>query len=412
MQLTLSSEPFVNNSKVVPEVPQGFVFAATKCGLKASGGLDLALAEAPLGASAAAVFTKNLVAAAPVIIGKKHLARTQGQVRAVIVNAGNANCATGAHGFEAASEVCHAVAQSLSIAPQFVFPSSTGIIGVPLPTEKVLAALPTLIGGKSGTPDAVSKFAAAIMTTDTRPKIVTREIACGKKTARILGVAKGSGMIHPNLATMLAYIFTDIGACSAELKALLRTSCDASFNRITVDGDTSTNDTVLLMASGASGCTLKDRRNARLFAAALSEVCAQLAEMIVSDGEGVSHVVNLTVEGARTSTQADTIARTIAHSMLVKTAWAGADPNWGRLLAAAGRSGVPIKPAEVDIYIGDQLVCRGGQAAKFDPVKAHKLMSQAKYEVRLKVGRGKASVSIMTTDLTAEYVRINADYST
>lgn len=402
----------MNNPENAIHVPQGFVFSATKAGLKASGQLDLALAEAPAGAEAAAVFTKNLVAAAPVLIGKKHLARTRGRVRALIVNAGNANCATGDQGFQAAEEICAAVGSSLSAARHFVLPSSTGIIGVPLPTEKVLAALPTLIHTRAADENALRGFARAIMTTDTRPKVVSREIVFGKKKARILGIAKGSGMIHPNLATMLAYIFTDVGACSAHLKALLRSSCDVSFNCISVDGDTSTNDTVLLMASGASGCTLSTPRAAKVFAAALEDVCARLAEMIVCDGEGVKHVVDLIVEGARTRRDADKIARTVAHSMLVKTAWAGADPNWGRLLAAIGRSGVPVKPAEVDIYIGDQLVCRAGQAAKFDEATAHKVMSQPRYEVRLKVGRGKAHASVLTSDLTTDYVRINADYST
>lgn len=393
-------------------VPAGFIFSATKAGLKASGQLDLALAEAPAGAEAAAVFTRNVVAAAPVLVGRKHLARTRGRVRAVIVNAGNANCATGQQGIQAAEEVCGVVGRSLSAAPQFVFPSSTGIIGVPLPTGKVVGAIPALVKSKASDESDVRRFARAIMTTDTRPKIVSREIAFGKQKARILGVAKGSGMIHPNLATMLAYLFTDAAACAGHLKALLQASCDVSFNRISVDGDTSTNDTVLLMASGVSGFALSDPRAAKIFAAALQAVCAELAEMIVCDGEGVKHVVRVRVDGANTSKKADMIARTVAHSMLVKTAWAGADPNWGRLLAAVGRSGVPIKPSEVDIFIGDELVCRGGQAAKFDESKAHRTMLQPRYEISLKVGRGKASSTVLTCDLTAEYVRINADYST
>ncbi len=402
----------MNKTEKRLHVPAGFVFSAAKAGLKASGQLDLALAEAPTGAAAAAVFTRNIVAAAPVLVGKKHLARTRGRVRAVIVNAGNANCATGKQGLQAAEEICGAVGKSLSAAPQFVFPSSTGIIGVPLPTDKVLGAIPTLLKSKANDESAVRRFARAIMTTDTRPKIVSCEIVFGKQKARILGVAKGSGMIHPNLATMLAYIFTDVAACAPHLKALLQGSCDASFNRISVDGDTSTNDTVLLMASGVSGFSLSDPRPAKVFADALQAMCAELAEMIVSDGEGVKHVVKVTVDGASTPKNADKIARTVAHSMLVKTAWAGADPNWGRLLAAVGRSGVPVKPSEVDIFIGDQLVCRAGQAAKFDESKAHRTMLQPRYEISLKVGRGKASSTVLTCDLTAEYVRINADYST
>ncbi len=391
-------------------LPKGFQFAAVKAGLKASGSLDFAIAEAPLGASAAALFTTNLVCAAPVTVGKDHLKQTRGRIRAIVVNAGNANCATGKAGYEAAISVCRSAARQLQVAPEFVIPSSTGIIGVPLPVEKLTAVLPQVLATKRESEEGIREFARAIMTTDTRPKLASAEFSVGTKTVSLLGVAKGSGMIHPNLATMLVYIFTDVEASPADLKAVLREACRTTFNRITVDGDTSTNDTVLLMASGQS--EVKASQAKKQFSSAVLDICRSLADQIVADGEGVQHVVNLIVEGARTELEADRIARTIAHSMLNKTAWAGADPNWGRILAAVGRSGVKVDPAKVDVYIGEHQVCRNGGSVPFDAQAAHETMLQPRYDVRVKVGKGKATASILTCDLTAEYVHINADYST
>ena len=392
--------------------PLGFEFAAVKAGIKASGGLDFAIAGAPLGANAAAMFTKNLVAAAPVTIGKQHLKQTRGRMRAVVVNAGNANCATGPIGYLAAQSVCRQAAQLMQVRPEFIVPSSTGIIGVPLPVEKLVSMLPRLIEKKHSGDEGIHDFARAIMTTDKVEKIVSAEFKSGAKTVNVLGIAKGSGMIHPNLATMLVYLFTDVDASPRRLRSMLIDICNVTFNRISVDGDTSTNDTVLLMASGQSGVSSESRGVAKEFGRALFDVCASLAEKIVADGEGVKHTVNLTVEGAQDSRVADKIARTIAHSMLVKTAWAGADPNWGRILAAVGRSGVTVDPNAIDVYIGAQQVCRGGGAVKFDETAAHAYMSLPKYDLRVSVGKGRGSARMLTCDLTAEYVRINADYST
>lgn len=389
-------------------LPNGFQFGAVKAGVKASGSLDFAIAEAPLGASAAAMFTTNLVCAAPVTLGKDHLKHTRGRIRAVVVNAGNANCATGKPGYEAAMAVCRSAARQLEVAPEFVFPSSTGIIGVPLPVEKLTSALPGLISAKRT--GGIHDFARAIMTTDTRPKLASVQFASGGKKVSLVGVAKGSGMIHPNLATMLVYIFTDIAASPAQLKSVLREACRTTFNRITVDGDTSTNDTVLLAASGRSGVSFPIARPQ--FARAVLEICSSLSSQIVSDGEGVKHVVNVTVEGARTELDADAIARTIAHSMLNKTAWAGADPNWGRIIAAVGRSGIRIDPNALNVFIGSHQVCQRGGAVQFDESAVHAIMLQPRYDLRVKVGRGKGKASILTCDLTADYVRINADYST
>ena len=393
-------------------LPKGFSFSALAAGIKASGRLDLALVEAVPGTTAAALFTKNLVVAAPVEVGRSHLIKSKGRMRAVIVNSGNANCATGKAGLKACEQVCRKVAKNLGIHPHEVFPSSTGIIGVPLPTERIVGKLAELIENREPTAVALDQFTRAIMTTDTRQKSAAAGFDAGGSGVRLLGVAKGSGMIHPQLATMLVYLFTDVVATPAELKRSLSDACDQSFNCVSVDGDTSTNDTVLLLASGQSGVRLKDSDIRRKFAKALSKVCQTLAEQIVSDGEGAQHVIHLFVEQAKNRPEALQVARTIAHSLLVKTAWAGADPNWGRILAAVGRSGVALHPKAVNIYIGKQMVCKGGVGCRFDEAKAHQDLAQPNCDIRVQLGRGHSSVAFITSDLTAEYVRINADYST
>jgi glutamate N-acetyltransferase/amino-acid N-acetyltransferase len=391
-------------------LPQGFAFSAVTAGIKASGRPDLVLAEATSGANAAAVFTKNLVAAAPVEVGRAALAASGGRVRAVVVNSGNANCATGKPGLAACRRICREAGKLLGAPAEEIFPSSTGIIGVPLPAEKILVALPRLVQGRQASEEAARHFAHAILTTDTVPKFASTQIFSGKKTVHLLGIAKGSGMIHPQMATMLVYIFCDIAASPAELKKTLREAADRSFNSMSVDGDTSTNDTVLLLASGLSGVRLREVQ--AKFGKALLEVCQSLADQIICDGEGVQHVIRLSVEQARSREEAMQIARTVAHSLLVKTAWAGADPNWGRILAAVGRAGVKLDPNRVSIYIGEQLVCRNGVAARFDEKRAHSDLSQAACGIRIQLKRGRESAIFTTTDLTTEYVHINADYST
>jgi len=389
-------------------LPKGFGFSAATAGIKASGRPDLALILAGPHTSATALFTKNLVVAAPVEVGRTALSQSRGRIRAVVVNSGNANCATGPAGVRACKSVCAEAARQLKIRPAQVFPSSTGIIGVPLPADKINSGLRELIAAARATPDHLRSFAEAILTTDTRPKLASLPLRSGR--ASITGIAKGSGMIHPQLATMLVYLLTDVAAIPAELRVALRKSCADSFNVISVDGDTSTNDTVLLLASGESGISLRNVR--REFEAALLQVCRSLAEQIVADGEGVQHVIRLRVEQARTRAEARQVARTIAHSLLVKTAWAGADPNWGRILAAVGRSGIRLNLRKTDVLIGDQTVCRGAVACRFDEQLAHQELSKAECRIAVRLGSGKASVEFLTTDLTPEYVRINADYST
>lgn len=391
-------------------LPKGFAFAAAAAGLKKRGGLDLALVEAPAGAAAAAVFTSNRVVAAPILVGRRNLRAARGRLRAVLVNSGNANCATGRAGLRACERIGRILARSLGVSPAEVFPSSTGVIGVPLPTERVLGALPRLLAGRRRSPRALARFARAILTTDTRPKLASARVRCAGGLATLTGVAKGAGMIHPRLATMLVYLFTDLAASPRRFQNWLGTACARTFNRISVDGDTSTNDTVLLLASGATGFRLRTRLERRGFAEALEAVCRSLAEQIVADGEGARHVVRLRVEGARTEGEAERVARAIAHSPLVKTAWAGADPNWGRILAAVGASGVLVKPGQVDILLGSQVVCRRGAACRFDERRAHQTLSRPNFEVRVRLGRGRAVTTFWTCDLTADYVRINASY--
>ena len=391
-------------------VPLGFRFAAGTAGIKASGSPDMAFAEAIEGANAAAMFTTNRVRAAPLKVGKKHLAKSNGRVRAVVVNSGNANCATGQEGIRAAEKVCLAVADKLGCNTQEVFPASTGVIGVPLPVGKLVRAIPSMILSRGNDPESAATFARAIMTTDTRPKIASVRVSVGKKDVTVLGMAKGAGMIHPRLATMLVYLFTDVDASARELLEALRAAVSTSLNRISVDGDTSTNDTVLLLASGASGARLKDGR--KDFQKALDEVCASLARQIIFDAEGVTHVVNLTIERARSEGDAEQVARAIANSPLVKTAWAGADPNWGRVLAAVGYSGVAIDPEKVDIWFGPYQLCRGGVRAKFDEKKVHAYLQDSVIDVRVALNQGKHAATFWTCDLTTEYVHINADYTT
>jgi glutamate N-acetyltransferase/amino-acid N-acetyltransferase len=398
-------------------LPLGFEWGAVKAGIKASGNLDLAVAVAPQGAHAAAMFTTNQLVAAPVTVGRRHMTATGGRISTVLVNAGNANCATGAAGIDACMATCVAAAESFHCISDEVFPSSTGIIGVPFPAEKVVAALPAVKASMGSTQEHAELFARAIMTTDTRMKVSSAviDVDGAGHEIRIFGAAKGAGMIHPQLgpphATMLVYIFTDAMADSAELSALLHPAVERSFNSISIDGDTSTNDTVLLLASGASGVKLDDRVRAA-FANALALVCESLAFKIVDDGEGVTHVVTLHITGARDAAEAKKVAKSIAHSPLCKTAWSSGDPNWGRLMAATGYSGVIFDPEKVKIAIGPHLVFADGlRVPSFDKAATHETMMQREYTIAIDLGQGDAECHFLTCDLTAEYVSINADYS-
>jgi len=395
-------------------IPKGFRFGATRAGLKASGRTDFALIVADTPANAAAAFTGNRVKAAPLHIDQEHLRATEGKVRVVAINAGNANCAAGQAGLDAARATCEAAAQVFGCSPQEVFPSSTGIIGVPLPVEKLIAALPALSASIGSESDHFQEVAEAIITTDTVEKTAFARLEIEGQEVRIAATCKGAGMIHPQLvphATMLVYILTDADITPATLDGYLRKAIEVSFNRISIDGDTSTNDTVLLLASGASG--VKVDGDHPEFGAALTQVCTSLARQIVADGEGITHVVELRIDGAATDADALKVAKAIAHSPLVKTAWAGCDPNWGRLVAAIGYSGAQIDPERIDIWFGEQRICRdGGRAAEFDETAAHAYLRQDEFSISIDLNQGPGSCVFWTTDLTTEYVHINADYST
>ncbi len=400
------------------DIPAGFRFAALRAGIKPSGKPDMACALADPATTAAAMFTSNRVVAAPVTVGREHLQATSGSVRAVVINAGNANCATGQEGIAACTLVCEAAAKQFACTPQEVFPSSTGIIGVPLPAEKLVVALPEIAKLMGSTPTHLQQFAEAILTTDTHAKIARAHVTVHGAPVRLFGVAKGAGMIYPQLvphATMLVYIFTDARIAANDLRALLHGSVEDTFNCISIDGDTSTNDTVLLLASGASGVEISAANAAgtQAFATTLHEVCASLARQIIDDGEGVGHVVELQIEEAASRADALRVARSIAHSPLVKTAWAGCDPNWGRILAAIGYSSVAIDPSRISIRIGGHLVCsNGGRAPEMDTDKVHTAMLERNFQIRVTLGMGQHSCNFLTSDLTAEYVRVNAEYST
>jgi glutamate N-acetyltransferase/amino-acid N-acetyltransferase len=396
-------------------LPLGFRWSSATAGLKASGNPDVAIAVCDTPAPAAAMLTSNKLVAAPITVGRAHLVATGSQVRAILVNAGNANCATGAPGIDACHRSCVALADALGCVFDEIFPSSTGIIGVPLPVEKLIAAIPPAHAALGNTQSHAEAFATAILTTDTHPKIAQASFIHEGKQVNLFGCCKGAGMIGPQLiphATMLAYLFTDLAACSEHLQSMLATAVEPSFNAISIDGDMSTNDTVLLLASGASTVPATPEA-AALFQTALSDLCAQLAYSIVDDGEGVTHVITLAITGAPTDAAAKTIAKTIATSPLCKTAWSSADPNWGRLLAAAGRAGIPFNPANATVRIANLPVFTYGvRDASFDEPAVHAAMSARHYTIAIDLGAGDGRATFITCDLTHDYVSINADYST
>jgi glutamate N-acetyltransferase / amino-acid N-acetyltransferase len=404
-------------------LPRGFSFSAVACGLKKSG-LDLALLTSDVPASAACVFTTNLVQAAPVVVSRKNLRKSRRKIRGIIVNSGNANCATGPQGLASAKATAREASLVLG-APNSsqVLVCSTGVIGVPLRSEKILRALPQLVRSRASSPAAFSHFTRAIMTTDTRPKWAAANCRIGSQRIRILGCCKGAGMIHPRIATMLAFIATDAAASPPILSRALHQAVANTFNSISVDGDTSTNDTVALLANGASGAPPIQFGAAayKKFLAALESVCRSLALQIVADGEGARRVVEIEVRGAPSDRAAAQLASTIATSPLVKTALAGADPNWGRILAAAGRSGVRFDPARVEIRMAGILMCRRGCPVQFNERVAHRklLAKQVSVVVDLRVprpsrreGREAGFARLWTCDFTAAYVKINASYRT
>ncbi len=395
-------------------LPREFRFAATACGLKKTGALDLALISSDVPASAAAVFTQNLVVAAPVTRSKKNLVESKGRMRAVVVNAGNANCATGAQGEIVAQRTNEEAARRMLLAPQEVFVCSTGVIGVQLPIEKILRALPSLARNRRPSARSFAELSLAICTTDTRPKTASASFKMSGKRIHFVGCAKGAGMIHPNMATTLAFVMTDAAISPSLLQRMLRDVASRTFNSISVDGDTSTNDTLLVLANGAADAPAiaSGSKAHRHFAAALEEVCGSLARQIVADGEGAQRVIEIEVRGAKSEPAARKIAETIATSPLVKTAFAGGDPNWGRVFAAAGRAGVKFDPALVEITMAGITVLRKGQPLAFNERAASNRLLAEHVPIVVDLRAGKSRARYWTCDFTAEYVRVNASYRT
>ncbi|MCG0238605.1 MAG: bifunctional glutamate N-acetyltransferase/amino-acid acetyltransferase ArgJ [Firmicutes bacterium] len=393
--------------------PRGFLAAGVSADVKGRGGTkkDVALLFSQVPAAAAGVFTRNRVQAAPVILSRERVAR--GRLQAVVVNSGNANACTGEQGLRDAEAMAAIAAEALGIAPELVAVASTGVIGVPLPMDRIAAGIRAAAAALS--PEGNADAAQAILTTDTFPKewAVQAELS-GGRTVTLGGMAKGSGMIHPNMATMLAFVTTDAPVAPADLQAALRAAVDRSFNMITVDGDTSTNDMVLALANGLAGGDpiAPGTDDWAAFAAALEKLLVYLARAIARDGEGATKLLEVVVTGAADLEDARRAARAVAGSNLVKAAVFGCDPNWGRVLAALGYSGATFDPARVNLWLGSVQVMAGGAPVPFDEAAARQVLAQPEVTIRADLGAGEATATAWGCDLSYDYVRINADYRT
>ena len=395
----------------LPPVP-GVRLASVPAKIKQWSRDDLLLIAIDEGASVSATFTQNAFCAAPVIVAKQHI--EQGEIRALLINAGNANAATGARGLRDANECCAAVAKSMDIRAEQVLPFSTGVIGEHLPLEKITTAIPNAVSQLSA--DAWPGAARAIMTTDTRPKTASRSVEVAGEQITVVGIAKGAGMIQPNMATMLAYVATDAEIAQPVLDDLVQDAVGASFNRISVDGDTSTNDACVLIASGATGPSLDDAGSEDFLRlkAAIVDVHIELAQAIVKDGEGASKFVTVQVQGAASSEEALRVAFEVGESPLVKTALYASDPNWGRLVMAIGNAGInDLDPERVNIFLNEvQVVEAGGRASDYTEEQGQQVFAQPEFTITVDLGRGDCSEHIWTCDFSHEYVTINAEYRT
>ena len=392
-------------------IPKGFRAAAVKAGIKPSGAADLVLLLSDTPCASAGTFTTNRVCAAPVKWCRSHL--PSGTIRAVVVNSGNANAATGAQGEANVARTAEIAASLIGCEPNQVLVASTGIIGHQLPMEKLEKGLANVYQALSSTNDAFHNASRAIMTTDTRPKVVSKRQVIGGHEVSLLGLAKGAAMIGPKMATMLGFLMTDAPVSPDDLQAILSEAVEESFNCISVEGHMSTNDTVLILAGGDQGCPRLEGADLAQFKEMVKESCVELARMIPADGEGATHFITIDVEGCVDREEARTIARVVADSALVKTAIHGADPNWGRIVSAAGYSGVPFEENEVSLWLNGELLYLNGAPVAFDAASVSKnLRDHRETTIRLTFQRGNASIRFWTCDLTAEYVHLNADYTT
>lgn len=397
------------NKKTSVRAPEGFLFSTIEAAIKKPGRKDLALIFSQAEANIAGVFTTNRVKAAPVILDMKRIKSGRGQ--AIIVNSGNANACTGKQGLQDATEMAGRIAHGLHIKPSLVYVSSTGVIGAPMPMDRIAAGITGLVDGLGQA--SLEDVAAAIMTTDTFPKIVRKRVGIGAQTGTIAGICKGAGMICPDMATMLCFILTDIAVDQETLDGTLREAVKKSFNRLTIDGDMSTNDTVLIMANGILGNPpVTEKTEAYLpFRKALSELTTELAKMIARDGEGATKYIEVEIKGAKNEADAEKAALVIANSNLVKTAIHGNDANWGRIMGALGYSGVFFKEKLVDIFFGKVKIVHKGLAAGKDK-EAGEVLKGKEVKIVVDLHGGKASAKVFTCDLTEEYIRINAEYRT
>lgn len=391
----------------------GVRLGVAQAGIKYRDRDDLVIIELAEGGTCAAVFTRNAFCAAPVVVAREHLSATM--PRYLLVNSGNANAGTGDSGLRASRESCKAVAAARACAINQVLPFSTGVIGEPLPVDRIAVAVPDALTSLSE--QGWERAARAIMTTDTVPKLVSQQLEIAGKTVTVTGMAKGSGMIRPDMATMLAYIATDALVDRHLLQRCLEQAVRPSFNSITVDGDTSTNDACVLMASGVSGClpiTDESTDDFSRFCAVVEAVCMALARAIVLDGEGATKLVEVRVQGAENEQEARDVAYTIAHSPLVKTALFASDPNWGRILAAVGRAGIEgLDIDRIRIWLDDVCIVRdGGRSADYTEAAGQRVMSQSEITIRVDLGRGEEATRVLTCDLSYDYVKINAEYRT
>ncbi len=400
----------------VIKLPKGFKLSVARAGIKGSGlpigKNDMALIYSEDVSTIAGTFTTNKVVGAPVVMNKDKARR--GKARAIVINSGNSNSCTGTQGMKDVLEMAALSARHLGIDEKLVYVCSTGVIGVPLPMPKVRKGLKALAGGLGNA--SVDAAARAIMTTDSYPKFISRTVKVGGKAGRVTALSKGAGMIEPDMATMLSFILTDISVPKTALKAALKEAVEDSFNMLTVDGDQSTSDSVLMLANGALGNAPLKKNSAGLkrFGAVLNEMCYEMASMIARDGEGATKFIQVKVEGARTVSEAKKAAKAVANSLLVKTAVYGADPNWGRILPVLGRGGITMDPLKVDVYIGKVKVASGGQAAPGAGVikKAEKELKKKDIVIRVDLKAGRAKARALTCDLTEEYIRINSEYTT
>ena len=391
---------------------RGVELGVAMAGVRKANRRDVTVVKLAEGASVAGVFTSNRFCAAPVLLCREHLASGSGS-RAILVNTGNANAGTGADGLARARSTCAALGRLLGIAPQQVLPFSTGVIMETLPHERIEAALPAALA--DARPDHWALAAEAIMTTDTLPKAASRQLQLGGRTVNITGISKGAGMIRPNMATMLGFVATDAVVAPALMQRLVQEAADASFNRITIDGDTSTNDSFVLIATHQAGNAPVqdlDSGEGAVLRAALIEVSQQLAQAIVRDGEGATKFITVQVDGGRDVAECRQVAYAIAHSSLVKTAFFASDPNLGRILAAVGYAGIAdLDQTLIDLYLDDvHVATRGGRHPDYAEAQGQRVMKQSEITVRVDLHRGVASASVWTCDLSHDYVSINADY--